>query len=148
VEKGDWDPTKWIIRFCAFVGLASDLKRTSDNEIQKAKIITMKNKIKALDPAIDYGLTDEKMPVVRVEQVYERVLDHDKWLIIDGYVLDISSFESEHPGGSSILKKMYGKDATKSFYGNLNNHTRSAKQLMKMLRVARVDVMADGGDSK
>jgi hypothetical protein len=41
-------------------------------------------------------------------------------------------------GGASLLVKYIGKDATNSFYGSLNNHTKSARQIMVDLAVAKV----------
>jgi L-lactate dehydrogenase (cytochrome) len=36
----------------------------------------------------------------------------DLWLIVEGKVYDLSDFAPEHPGGSKILMKYAGKDAT------------------------------------
>ncbi|MCJ1325014.1 hypothetical protein MMC10_001676 [Thelotrema lepadinum] len=40
----------------------------------------------------------------------------DVWIIVDGNVYDMSGFLDEHPGGSKILKRMGGKDASKQFW--------------------------------
>ena len=40
----------------------------------------------------------------------------DVWIIVDGSVYDMSGFLDEHPGGSKILKRMGGKDASKQFW--------------------------------
>lgn len=39
----------------------------------------------------------------------------DCWVIIHGKVYNVSSFLHEHPGGSSVILKYGGKDATKAF---------------------------------
>jgi cytochrome b involved in lipid metabolism len=39
----------------------------------------------------------------------------EKIIIIDNYKFDVTEFASKHPGGSDILKKFNGKDATKAF---------------------------------
>lgn len=36
-------------------------------------------------------------------------------LIIDGFVYDVTSYLSEHPGGEDVLKSLNGKDATEHF---------------------------------
>jgi stearoyl-CoA desaturase (delta-9 desaturase) len=59
-------------------------------------------------------------------------------ILIDGYAIDVGHFQSQHPGGEKLITNYIGKDATKSFYGVLNNHTRSARQIMRDLRVAKI----------
>ena len=38
------------------------------------------------------------------------------YIIIDSDVFSMSSFIDEHPGGSKILKRVGGKDASKQFW--------------------------------
>lgn len=40
----------------------------------------------------------------------------DLWVQIDENVYDLTPFLDEHPGGSKILKRFAGKNATKQFW--------------------------------
>jgi stearoyl-CoA desaturase (Delta-9 desaturase) len=86
---------------------------------------------------IDWGPSDSDIPIVPFEKI-ATIVPHGSWLVIDGYVVDISEFLSMHPGGEKLLRGLLGKDGTSSFYGILNVHTRSAGELVKMMRVAKV----------
>ncbi|KAI9748838.1 MAG: hypothetical protein M4579_007099 [Chaenotheca gracillima] len=38
------------------------------------------------------------------------------YIIVDGGVYDMTGFVDEHPGGSKIIKRVGGKDASKQFW--------------------------------
>jgi stearoyl-CoA desaturase (delta-9 desaturase) len=154
----DWDPTKWLIWITGQLGLAWDLYTVPSNEIEKAKIITAQKKLEEKKKDLDWGKKWEELEVLSwgesLKAYLERPENKEKeFLVIDGVLLDVKEFKSKHPGGSKILEgyilrggsgvvgglmDLKMKDATKAFYGNLNNHSRSARTYLEMLRAARV----------
>lgn len=53
------------------------------------------------------------MPLI--EEVQKHNSKDDCWVIIHGKAYDVSDFLGEHPGGSAIILKYAGRDATKAF---------------------------------
>ncbi|KAK6465203.1 cytochrome b2, mitochondrial precursor [Scheffersomyces coipomensis] len=52
---------------------------------------------------------------VSIEEIKKHNTKKDCWVIIHGKVYNVSDFIDEHPGGSAIILKYAGKDATKAF---------------------------------
>jgi cytochrome b involved in lipid metabolism len=52
-------------------------------------------------------------------EVSEHNTQEDLWIIVNGQVLDITTYQHQHPGGEKVFKKVAGADATKQF---LKNH--------------------------
>lgn len=50
-----------------------------------------------------------------LEEVAAHNKSDDAWMVLEGIVYDITDYLSAHPGGSSILLKFAGKDATRQF---------------------------------
>ncbi|CUM66342.1 uncharacterized protein PRCAT00004005001 [Priceomyces carsonii] len=53
--------------------------------------------------------------MVDIEEVQKHNTKKDCWVIIHGRAYDVSHFIDEHPGGSKVILKYAGKDATKEF---------------------------------
>lgn len=51
-----------------------------------------------------------------IEDVAKHSTSSDAWIIVDGAVLDVSSFAKMHPGGTQILLEFAGQDCTEVFY--------------------------------
>ena len=45
----------------------------------------------------------------------------DCWVVVDGQVLDVTSFLGDHPGGELAILTFAGKDATEEFNMKLGN---------------------------
>lgn len=64
---------------------------------------------------------------ISLEELSSHKTKDDLWIAVEGKVYDITRFQVEHPGGSSILKKVAGTDATKHF---LKFHPNSVLRLL------------------
>ena len=60
----------------------------------------------------------------------------DTWIIIDGYVFDVSSYVDVHPGGPQALVEAAGKDATQGFNGP--QHPSSVKNTAERFKIGRL----------
>lgn len=57
-----------------------------------------------------------------VKEVAEhKSADKGLYIIVDNGVYDVTNFINEHPGGSKILQRVAGKDASKQFWKVCDN---------------------------
>ncbi|XP_011251495.1 cytochrome b5 [Camponotus floridanus] len=70
----------------------------------------------------------------------EEVAVHDSaedlWIIIHGYVYDLTSFMTEHPGGEEVLLDLAGQDGTACF--DSIGHSEEAKLLREKYKIGEV----------
>jgi len=137
----DWDPSKWVIYILhALTDQVPKLSRAPDSEIRKAMVNMEIIKAQEKRNLYDWGVDSSLLPVMTYEQYKQKQEQEGKeWVLVDEFVLDVSSFTNDHPGGAKVLKNYYGKDATKAFHGGLNDHTKAANTMAAMFRVARVE---------
>jgi cytochrome b involved in lipid metabolism len=66
------------------------------------------------------------------QEVSKHAVPSDCWLIISGKVYNVSSFLSQHPGGSQAIINYCGQDATVAFatQGGRGSHSAFAQQLL------------------
>lgn len=62
----------------------------------------------------------------------------DLWLIIDGFVYDVTKFIDHHPGGAKPLLKGGGKDVSKYFHGIKKHENTTMTDFMKTLCIGKV----------
>lgn len=65
----------------------------------------------------------------------------DCWSIIDGVVYDLSNWVDSHPGGSSRITAICGKDGTSNFLGQHSN-SNSAKSRLKGFELGKLEAVA------
>lgn len=187
----DWDPSKWIIFTLSHFGLASSLRRARTSDITEA-LVYMKEKghhhhhhsdsdgdlHSEVSSSSSSGSNsgsggEEEEANVREEWDETKVGEYLREksgrcvLVVNGYVVDVTSYMKEHPGGSLLLRKYafpssasstpaltstsrpnkleavtdstetIWEDASWAFNGGMNRHTRAARKQMRELVVAR-----------
>lgn len=57
----------------------------------------------------------KKLAEYTLEEVAKHKTDKDCWVVVNGQVLDVTDFLSEHPGGKKAIMIYAGRDATEEF---------------------------------
>jgi len=134
----DYDPTKWGILLCSFIGFTYDLKYTKTIDIKKAHLLFKQRVIDRKKAGLDFGPEESELPTENWDSVANRVANGIKLVIIDGIIHDVSKFIYLHPGGIKILDARIGKDATIAFNGGLYRHSKAARNMLATLRVSKL----------
>jgi len=151
----DWDPSKWLINILCHLKFADRLRRAPDNDIQFAmEYMKQKHASSQINYGQDTVSIDEEEARAWNGQIWERT-EVQKYaesneklclLVVDDFLVDVTSYVKDHPGGATILGKyslrgmgedFIWQDATWSFR-NFNNHSFIARSRLQKLRVARV----------
>ena len=136
VRLYDLDITKWFIWTLYQIGLASDLKRFPQNEIEKGRLQRRREKLDQEGQLLDWGPPLADLPVMTWEEYREQARTGCNLMVIRGAVHDVSEFVNQHPGGAAIITGAIGKDATKMFEGGVYNHSGAASNLLDTMRIA------------
>jgi len=134
-----YDPTKWFITVCYYLGQAYDLKMFSENVILKGQVQMRQKILDRTKEKVHWGIPKTELPIVRRAIFDQLQKEGHKLIMIDGFVHDVSDFYHEHPGGFKILNPYLGKDATNAFKGGVYYHSNAARNLLDSLRVGIVD---------
>ncbi|KAI0643629.1 hypothetical protein C8Q79DRAFT_1012205 [Trametes meyenii] len=129
-----YDPTKWFIRLCSALGLASHLHVFPENEISKGELSMELKRLKQVQDRIRWPVKAEELPVVSWETFQENA-EKRLLVIVSGFIHDVSNFVEKHPGGEKLLLRKVGKDATAAFCGGVYDHSNAAHNLLAMKRV-------------
>jgi cytochrome b involved in lipid metabolism len=81
------------------------------------------------------------LPILTLDQVSEHNSEQSIWIIMHGIVFDITEFFSsdslqKHPGGTRVLLKYAGKDATHAFEALY--HSQKARIMAKKFAIGRI----------
>jgi len=133
-----FDPTKWAIAFLEKMGLATDLKRTPEDQIRLSKIQMIQRKVERERQLIFTGKPLEELPFYSKAKVTEMCAKGERLVIEDDTVYDVKIFEAHHPGGSNYIKNNIGKDISHSFHGGVYGHSNAAKNMLQTLRCGRL----------
>lgn len=137
-----YDPTKWIIRGLSYLGLAWDLKKFPENEIQKGKWQMKWKRLLEEKARIAWPGPVEDLPAIPLEEYHTACSDGHEWILIDGLVHDVTGFLESHPGGEKLLRAYIGKDATHAFHGGVHQHSNAGRNLLSTKRIARISSIA------
>ncbi|KAJ5644578.1 hypothetical protein N7507_010589 [Penicillium longicatenatum] len=136
-----YDPTKWLIWIWCQLGLASELKKFPEKDIQKCRLLQLQQDLDKKKNTFDWGPPISELPVIEWDEYTKpqsRLL-----LVIAGVVHDVTKFIDDHPGGRNLMAGAIGKDATGMFHGGVYAHSRAARCLLAQMRVA---VVRGGGE--
>ncbi|ORC88875.1 putative fatty acid desaturase [Trypanosoma theileri] len=152
-----FDPTKWVIRSCETLGLASNLTRTPNDIIERnmkqlrhknylVEIAKLEKRLKELEPPISEEYT--------WKDIEDLVRQGRKLIVIGDSVIDVQKsvptgpgythgderivWYEAHPGGKKLLDMYVGRDATEVFLGGIYKHSLGAEGLIPHLRVAKI----------
>ncbi|KAI9014494.1 stearoyl-CoA desaturase [Phycomyces nitens] len=129
-----YDPTKWLIIVCSWLGLAYNLKTFPANEVTKGIVQMKEKKILAAKRGLDFGVPIHELPVFTWKEFQNLVVNENKrWTLIEGILYDLEGFD--HPGGEKYISNGIGKDMTTAFNGGVYSHSNGARNLLTMMRV-------------
>ena len=114
-------------------GVGSGEARSIDSEaIMKTAALQSKlvERVNAAADALTAVSVEEQTTVEADEDAagWQLVRQHNSeyacWIVVGGRVLDVTSYLGHHPGGSSVIQKLAGRDATKAY--ERARHSRGA----------------------
>ncbi|KAL9009532.1 MAG: hypothetical protein Q9173_005445 [Seirophora scorigena] len=73
---------------------------------------------------------------ITLEQLAEHKTLQSLWIAVHGYVYDLTTFSSDHPGGIEALESCAGTDGTESY--DYAGHSASNMEKMQQYRVGRL----------
>ena len=78
-----------------------------------------------------------------MDEFRSRVEQGEQLMILDSIAHDVKDFLEKHPGGAEVMLPKIGKDATVAFNGGVQRHSKAARNLAALMRVAVVKDAAE-----
>jgi len=135
-----YDPGKWVISTFNKFGWTYNLKRFKPTLFTKGIIQMKQKRIDEEKMKLNWGLSPDKLPLMTIQQFESRVAEGACLILLEEYILDVTKFKNEHPGGKSFINSYLGKDASNAYNGSIYNHSNAARNEAVTLRVARLDL--------
>ncbi|KAL8677027.1 MAG: hypothetical protein Q9186_006516 [Xanthomendoza sp. 1 TL-2023] len=135
IEWHQYDPTKWTIWTWKQMGLAFELKKFRQNEIEKGRLQQQQKSIDRKRSKLDWGVPLDALPVVEWDDFQDQAKNGRSLIAIAGVVHDVTVFLKEHPGGQAMIKSGIGKDATAMFNGGVYMHSNAAHNVLSTMKV-------------
>ncbi|GBE87551.1 delta 9-fatty acid desaturase protein [Sparassis latifolia] len=129
-----YDPTKWFISVCEFLGLATHLKVFPENEVRKGQLTMELKRLRKAQEGLLFAPDLDELPVISWDSFREQA-ERRPLVVIGGFIHDVGHFMDEHPGGRHLVAKNIGRDATTAFFGGVYDHSNAAHNLLSMMRV-------------
>ena len=139
VEWWQYDPTKVFIYAAYLLGFAYDLRIFPREVIAKGQLQMKQKALDARKGALSWGPNPDALRVLTRAEFDKAVAEGKQWVLLDGFVLDVSLFARDHPGGASLLTGKVGGDIDELFKGKAYKHSNAAHNVAHTLRVARVE---------
>lgn len=124
------------------MGLASDLRTFSQNEIDKGRLQQEQKRLDRKLGVLDWGKPLHGLPVLEWDEFLQASQDR-ALIVVAGLVHDMTDFIHEHPGGKTLMTSAIGQDATAMFNGGVYDHSNAARNLLAKYRVG---IIRGGGE--
>lgn len=105
------------------IGKIADTNGTNSESLENSKV--RRRKKEPLKPGfgpLDWAKVLQRIPQkplrknISMDEISQHGPDSEQpWIVVKGFVYDISTYLDYHPGGKSILKELAGTDATEAF---------------------------------
>ncbi|CAL1544209.1 unnamed protein product [Lymnaea stagnalis] len=80
---------------------------------------------------------NDTLPVYSWAEIRKHVSKSDSWIVIEGYVYDVTNWSRKHPGGERLIANQAGQDSTDAWTA-FHNDKNSVSKYLRPLRIGKV----------